>query len=248
MSFKRSNVLVGAVALAIGSSAMANTSLDTTVGDLFLNIVNTTNNTSFVYDTGISQASFNGGGSYSIPIASDPNYTAFLAAAGTLDYSVVSATAPTTSTSIVDFTSSVAVPTNVSTTAINTARSTVSGFLVGANSVTSTTANSALLSTAFEYGAATTEGVISNQLLNVNTAPYGDSAAIDTPLSFYQDTVSGARGSQTTGFSTFAGTWDLSSSGVLTYTSNAVPLPAPVVLLLSGLGLMGVVARRKRAV
>jgi hypothetical protein len=40
----------------------------------------------------------------------------------------------------------------------------------------------------------------------------------------------------------------LSTAGVLTYGSgSAVPLPTPLLLLLSGLGLMGVVARRSKA-
>src|SRR6202789_791220 len=85
-------VLAGAIAMAIGGAAMA-TNLDaTTTGDVFLNIVNTTNDTSFLYDTGISTANFTSSTSFSMNLASDPNYQTFIASAGTLDYSVISST------------------------------------------------------------------------------------------------------------------------------------------------------------
>src|ERR1700722_8513655 len=84
-------VLAGAIAMAIGGAAMANTNLDaTTTGDVFLNIVNTTNDTSFLYDTGISTANFTSSTSFSVNLASDPNYQTFIAASGTLNYSVIS--------------------------------------------------------------------------------------------------------------------------------------------------------------
>src|SRR6202021_655485 len=86
-------VLAGAIAMAIGGAAMAQTNLDaTTTGDVFLNIVNNTNQTSFLYDTGISQGTFPSSTSFSVNLQSDPNYQAFIAASGSspLVYSVES--------------------------------------------------------------------------------------------------------------------------------------------------------------
>ena len=242
-------ILAGAVALAIGGAAMANTNLDgTTTGDLFLNIVDNTNNTSFLFDTGVSQALFNGSGKYSYTLSTDPNYQAFVAAeksGDSIDYSVLSATKPTTASETIDFTSSIGAVTTQSSTAMAGAASSISSFLIGANSIASTTANSANLSGTFEYGTALNEGTISKGLLNVATTPYADGAAIGTALGFYNDAAS--RSGITANSVAFAGTWNLSSAGVLSYGgAAAVPLPTPMLLLLSGLGLMGVVARRNK--
>src|SRR5258706_3170103 len=144
-------VLAGAVALAIGGTAMANTTLDEcTAGNVNLNIVDQTNSTSFLYDTGVSQAAFNGSGSYTFNFASDPNYTSFLKTGDVLEYSVISTTniAPT---GTVLFTAS-ATPTATFGSAVSQALTAVSGFTgtatTGANSIASTTANSVLLPSA----------------------------------------------------------------------------------------------------
>jgi hypothetical protein len=241
-------LLAGALALAIGGTAMANTTLSTSTGDVFVNIVDTSNNTSFLFDTGVTQAAFNGGTTQSFNFASDPNYTAFLAAEGgsdNVDYSVFSATTGTIQT--VFFTSSVSIPgqTGSSGTAITGAISAIGGFLVGANSITSSTANSVNLASTYEFGTALNEGKIATGLLNTPNTPYGDNAALGTAMAFYDD-AAGRSGVSTYG-AVFAGTWDV-SGGVATYTTtSAVPLPTPLVLLLSGLGLMGVVTRRHKA-
>ena len=124
----------------------------------------------------------------------------------------------------------------------------IATFLGGANSVTSSTLNSAYLTSAstYNFGQTTNEGKISQYLLlsggDQSSGPYADDASIGTALAFYQDAAS--RSVIANGVA-FAGTWDLTSAGALTYGGvSAVPLPTPLLLLLSGLGLMGVVARR----
>ena len=241
-------VLAGAIAMAIGGAAMANTNLDvTTTGDVFLNIVNTTNDTSFLYDTGISTANFTSSTSFSVNLTSDPNYQAFIAAGGTLDYSVISSTSDG-STKANEFTVDVTGTTaplsgNLLRGNLGQANTSIGAFLVNANAVASTTTNSALLSgaTAF-WGGIPNEGIVSENLFNQGQTPYADNTAPGTALTFYQESVNGGINA--------LGTWDLNGA-VATFAganvgtgTSPVPLPTPLLLLLSGLGLMGVVARR----
>jgi hypothetical protein len=257
MSFKFGlTALAGAVALALGGTAMANTTLDgVTKGDLFLNIVDTSNNTSFLYDTGISQASFTGS-SFSVALASDPNYQAFIAGKGAsdiLDYSVISGTRTTTTPAVgtVDFTANT-LPSAVEGNGISSAQTIVSLFTTQANAASSTTTNSVLLGSTNNWGLGSNEGVVGNQL---GITALGDNGAIGTALAFYSETTNALRSTTVPAvLTTFAGTWDLTSAGVLSFAGTStpppppVPLPTPVLLLLSGLGLMGVVARRGKSV
>jgi hypothetical protein len=255
MSF-RIKVLAGAVAMALAGAAMANTSLDAlATGDLFLNIVDTTNNTSFLFDTGTAQAAFTGTSNASYNLATDPNLKTFLNGTDTFDYSVISGTKNPATT--IDFTggANATFPTPLTPTAftLNQALSPVTTFLAFANTVASSTTNSAVIPTgtanqAF-WGAALNEGVLSAKLFNAPNTPYADNAALGTPLSFFQ-----AVGSTVT---TFAGQWNFSAAtDMLSYTVSGggggpppppVPLPSALLLLLSGLGLMGSRAFMSRA-
>jgi hypothetical protein len=249
-------VLAGAIAMAIGSAAMAQTNLDaTTTGDVFLNIVNTTNDTSFVYDTGISTANFTSSTTFSVNLASDPNYQTFIAASGTLDYSVVSAVnnGPTKQNEFTIDSTGTLTPTTAAQTKANllSAQTAISDFVANTNAVASTTKNSAFVSGAATvgaisgspafWGAAFQEGAVSTNIFGLDQPPYGDNAAPGTALQFYTVNVNGF---------TDLGTWDLNGSSATFEGANAgtgpspVPLPTPLLLLLSGLGLMGVVARR----
>jgi hypothetical protein len=247
-------VLAGAIAMAIGGAAMANTNLDgTTTGDVFLNIVNTSNDTSFLYDTGISQANFTSSTTFTpVNLASDPNYQTFIAAAGTLDYSVISATnngSTKANEFTVDATGSIApFPQGVLKGNLGGAEVAVSQFLTLTDSVTSATTNSVFLSgtgtngePAF-WGGGLSEGEISLNLFAQPNAPFADNSTPGTPITFYEASVNGGV--------TTLGTFDLNGSVLSFSAANAgtgpspVPLPTPLLLLLSGIGLMGVVARR----
>jgi hypothetical protein len=231
-------ILAGAVALAIGGTAMANTAIDeTTAGSVILNIVDISNSSSFLFDTGLTQASFSGTGNYSFNFSTDANYTSFLKAGDVLEYSVVSAIPGTV------FFTAASAPVAVVGANITQAATGTSGFAAGANATASATTNSALLSGSAQWGAGLNEGLVSTNLLSTAT---GLGAAPGTALSFYSEvTVNPKSATILANLTTFAGSWNL-NGGVLTYSAGAttVPLPTPLLLLLSGLGLMGVVARR----
>jgi len=248
----RVTILAGAVALALGGPALANTNLDNgTTGDVFINVVDTTNSTSFLYDTGLSQASFNSTGSYTYTFSSDANYLAFKAAEGgsdVLTYSVLSATTGGslfTPTGEMLFTSNASVSGQIGTN-IGNALTGVGGFFTQANLNPSTTTNSSYLPSATTWGQTVYEQFVASKLGVPYTTPgTGVDALVGTALNFYIESSSNTldTSNASTSLATAAYQWNY-NNGVATYGPSTVPLPTPVLLLLSGLGLMGVVARR----
>jgi hypothetical protein len=240
MSHSLSKFVAGALALAFAGGAMANVTLDgSTTGDVFLNIVDTTNNTSYLYDTGVSFTSFNGNGGYTFDLSGDTNLTGFLNTSDAFYYSVEAGT--NVGGNQVYATGNVAPSANTSTKT-GTARGAIGTFLSQAGTVSSTSTTSVVLTGTYSWNQGGNEGVVSKNIFaNANT-PYSDQAALNTALNFYN--VSGATATQT------AYQWNFSTSNdTLTYGSgSAVPLPTPILLLGSALGLMGVVARRNKAV
>jgi hypothetical protein len=69
--------------------------------------------------------------------------------------------------------------------------------------------------------------------------------AVGTPEKFYNLALNGTSSLNKALVTTYAGTWDLTNLSTLSY--NVVPLPMPLTLLLSGLALMGIIARRGKS-
>jgi hypothetical protein len=244
VGFKLKALVAGAM-LCAGGSAFADMNIDTTNGDIFLNLWDQTNATSFIYDTGLNQTTFDGTNTvFSVNLASDANYTAFLAGVGGSDvvtYNVVSAGFNGA------YTTGAAAPSaSVFNTKLNTANAAGGSIAqqASAPNLASSTTNSAYATPSTNPNAVW--GVADNTWnLNLKLAADG---SVGTALNFYS-LIFGA-GTHTSStvksvVTTFANTWLLDSAGNLTY--NAVPVPAPFGLLLGGLALMGAISRRKQS-
>jgi hypothetical protein len=246
MQHVKLKLIATAAALLMGSTAMANVSLNASTGTLFLNVVDTVAHTSFVFDTGLTQATFSSTGSYSLNFAADANWQSFLTSSTghALEFSVVGAAVPGTNQATVFFTANTA-PTATVGANITQVQGATAGFVTGANGTTSATTNTAFLNNATaSWDNATQEGIVNTNLFGTAGSV---GAAPGTALAFYSEaTVNGRSATIVAALTTFAGTFSLdAANGVLSY--SAVPLPAPLVLLLSGLGLMALVSRRRKS-
>jgi hypothetical protein len=250
MSSNSLRVLTGAaIALALSGTATANTSLDgSSTGDIFLNIIDQTAHDSYVFDTGISQASFTGTASLAnidLTTITNGNFTSFMSGTTghTLAYSLVSGTSPDTIQGKVLYTSPLTASA-VTGSALGNSWATLNNWTAVANGVSTASTRDAIVPAgAPPWGDPTVEGIFAN---NLTANATGDSASIGTAMAFYSQ--SNPDMTDTVGLSTlskFLGKWDLTSAGILSYTVGAVPLPAPLLLLLSGLGLTGLLGRRK---
>lgn len=239
--FKVKALVAGAMML-VGGAASANLNINTSTGDIFLNLWDQTTGTSYEFDTGLNQSTFSSTGNYSFSLSGDTNYSNFLAAVGTGDtvtYNLVSVGAAGFSTS-----NGAPSPTPKNG-GLNTALSNVSTYAQSANSASTTTSFNSSYATGGNTAAAVWGSADAGWGNNVKTT---QNALVGTALGFYS--IAFGTGNHSSNFvstvvTPFASTWLLTNAGNLTY--GAVPIPAPFGLLLGGLALMGVIARRKPA-
>jgi hypothetical protein len=246
-------LLLGTAAVALSSGAFAQITTNTNpgTGTVFLTINDDTTGASYLFDTGLNALSFSANTSYNNSIAGDANYQAFLAQEGSTDtitYSVLGGSGDGATSDTEDFTNTKSVTSTkaVSGANINQAFTALGQYVSAADAVASSVPNSELAtsktvnSPANEWNGSSGEATF-NSKLGIN-----DGQAIGTAVNFFTETGTALSSAVTKGtLSQIAGTWDLTSTGTLSYTpTSPVPLPTPVLLLLSGLGLMGVVARR----
>jgi hypothetical protein len=246
-------ILAGAVALACAGGAMAQTTSAGASGTIFINIVDTTNNTSFMFDTGLTVSSFADPTAYSTNLsnntASSSAYAQFVAGEGSgdsIDYSVVGNYSPTSGTPYaVTLVTAASKPTTVSGVIGAEAAGQIQAFVGTINNP----AGGATYNSSSAPAANTWNNGGYELGLEGNMGSVSDNALVGTALNFYAITTNNSSGSRNGAVvSTFTGTWDLTSAGVLTYSEpSTVPLPTPLVLMLSGLGLLGLVGRRKQA-
>lgn len=261
--------LAAALALSVtGQASAAINGISTTGnGNLILSIWDTTSLTSYTKDLGISMDTFlggpvvNGGASFVAGSGGNGGVGASWTADATLSTFLAGANAATTSWNVVAMdgtgagangyrfitTSTGATPSAIANTPLKTYNSTPDIYmnainvLAGAN--TSVATNSAAGSA---YAGATTFG---NNF--GGKANFSNAAGLGVSQNFYFLTPSSASGiaQATVGqFANAAGasTWTLASNGTLNYTVAAVPEPGEWALMLSGFGLIGFIATRRR--
>jgi hypothetical protein len=201
-------ILAAAVALALSAGAHAGTTSQT----IILNIVDTTNGNQFTFDTALPTSTTDPG-HQSFNLASNAAYQQFIAgensSADALSYSVVGYTTDNT----VDTTSQ-ATPTVKAGSKSAEATINVSQFLVGVNNPAGG---------ATYLPAASLSSQQSNSWALIDVAFTGniggvDLSAVGTPENFYAITTSNASGTRSgAAVAQLASSWDLTSSGLLTY-------------------------------
>ncbi|HUL19421.1 MAG TPA: hypothetical protein VLV29_09165 [Steroidobacteraceae bacterium] len=236
--------LAGFAALGAAGSALADTTLfpgtSTTGSSIFVEVIDSTNNTSFTFDVGSRVGNWTDG-SLSISLASDPNWTTFIGGVGAQDnviYQVQGIVSVAPSTYTLDMTSnSLGNLSNSQLKSVGAANT----FITAVNGTASATTNS--IYAAQSTNPAAYGGSLSLGTATTNTNPHD---LLGTALNFYQWTLNGTLNTNQANVNQFSGQWDLTSAGLLTYSgAAAVPLPPSVVFLLSGGVLIALIARRR---
>jgi len=265
-------LLAGAVALAVAGQANAgiNAGSSTALSDLVLTVTDATTSSVFVEDLGVAGSTFTAGvtGTTATTVAAASVYAAgsttvlgstadeaalasFLsgtAATDAVSWNVSASQSGATggfNTSALLTTSSAGLTPvtgqgNTPFKNLETQQSTYFGLANGlAGTATSVVGTTAALSPA---------GGVQAPLLSVA----GTTAAVGTSMNFLfgtpssTSTVAKAAGAQFVNSAGLADTVTLASNGVLTYTVAAVPEPGEWMLMLSGFGLVGFIAARRK--
>jgi hypothetical protein len=221
------------VALALSGGAFASTTQS-----IILNLIDTTSGASYLFDTSLP-TSASDPGTQSFSLSADSNYQSFesqITGGDILEYSVVGY--------------------SVSNTVDTTAGSTPT-VVAGQKSSAAATQISTFLGQVVNPAGGSTYIPASASSLQQWNADYdpsfktdigvADEGVVGTALNFYAITTSSPSGTRNgASVAELASQWTLSAAGLLTYGSvTAVPLPASLLLLLSGVALTGLVARRR---
>lgn len=250
-----------AIALAAGAADAAITDGLFEPSELFVNVWDETAQQSYAMDLGITTAQFltNPSQSLSFNLASDSNYASFLSPQSPLVFNVAGFDSVLNALSDVpDFGALVTTNEDVNANStFNNVWDVSTVVATGTRISVHIGGLNALESNPNANGAGNGSGVSTpgdgDAYYGTNTwlnnmgggLPFIDSAGVDTALNFWHlGTTDGSDAIATM----LAGSWTLSSTGMLTYAATSqVPVPAAVWLFGSGLvGLIGV-ARRKQA-
>ncbi|HUO44292.1 MAG TPA: PEP-CTERM sorting domain-containing protein [Burkholderiales bacterium] len=271
-------LLAAAVAM---SAAPAFATIDTGgtgTGELFLNVVDTASgyNVSFTKDLGITASAFNGSGSYSFNLASDPEWTNFLSAisgdpnaATDLSYDVLALGLTTGGQKFNLLSTSNSTLATVKTTtnsqeaqmggagAIAAYVNAVNGITGAASTMGTTTSTNG---SAYEVSTGSGDSAYYGNNYSTNwdnKAPFSSTASYGTSLSFYDLLQTATTGLGKVTVTQFGGgngpgtggQWLLSGASLASSTLvYAVPEPSTWAMLLAGLIGIGSIARRRMSV
>jgi hypothetical protein len=252
--------LAAAAALLVGGQAFAQTNIQAgsgAVGTLFLNVWDQTAQTSYVInlaDTSLGSSFTVSGftdpaGPLSLNLSSDANWTSFVAsesAGDSIVYSILGVVT-THNADVVDQTGTSLTGLGNNSNLKTLAGNLFSGYIASVNGIAASTTPNALAYSQFVTNVGNPSAYYGIADAQFGSSP-SETGAVGTALNFYQISLGSPTSGSTAGLvaTTYNGTWDLLSNGTLTYGS-AVPLPKSWILLLSGLLLMGVIARRGKS-